>query len=87
MESGSVKLSAACLIQCAGFHRGHRKGAAGISTRHTLIMVNCGGASAREIVDFAAEVRQHVYECFGVFLAPEVRLIGFDGPILGEVPG
>jgi UDP-N-acetylenolpyruvoylglucosamine reductase len=40
-------------------------------------MVNYGGASAREIVDFAAEVRQRVYECFGVFMVPEVRLIGF----------
>jgi UDP-N-acetylmuramate dehydrogenase len=30
MESGTVKISAACLIQCAGFHRGHRKGAVGI---------------------------------------------------------
>ena len=87
MESGTVKISAACLIQCAGFHRGQRKGAAGISPRHTLIMVNYGGASAREIIDFAAEVRQRVFECFGVFLVPEVRLIGFDGTPLGEMPG
>ena len=82
--SGTVKISAACLIQCAGFHRGHRKGAVGISPRHTLIMVNYGGASAREIIGFAAEVRQRVFERFGVTLAPEVRLIGFDGTPLGE---
>jgi UDP-N-acetylmuramate dehydrogenase len=85
MESGTVKISAACLIQCAGFHRGQRKGAAGISPRHTLIMVNYGGASAREIIDFAAEVRQRVYESFGVSLVPEVRLIGFAGTPLGEI--
>jgi len=83
-ESGKVKISAACLIQCAGFLRGHRKGAAGISPRHTLIMVNYGGASAREIIGFAAEVRQRVFERFGVPLVPEVRLIGFDGTPLGE---
>ena len=87
MESGSVKLSAACLIQCAGFHRGYRKGAVGISPYHTLIMVNCGVASSREIVDFAAEVRQRVYECFGVYLTPEVHLIGFADTMLGEVSG
>jgi UDP-N-acetylmuramate dehydrogenase len=85
MESGTVKISAACLIQCAGFQRGHRKGAVGISPRHTLIMVNYGGASAREIIGFAAEVRLHVYERFGVPLVPEVRLIGFDGTPLGEI--
>jgi len=83
MESGAVKISAACLIQCAGFVRGQRKGVVGISPRHTLIMVNYGGASAREIVDFAAEVRERVFERFGVSLVPEVRLIGFDGAPLG----
>ena len=87
MESGAVKLSAACLIQCAGFHRGYRKGAVGISPRHNLIMVNCGGASAREIVNFAVEVRQRVLERFGVPLVPEVRLIGFESTPLGETPG
>jgi UDP-N-acetylmuramate dehydrogenase len=85
MESGTVKISAACLIQCAGFHRGHRTGATGISPRHTLIMVNYGGASAWEIIGFATEVRQRVFERFGVHLVPEVRLIGFDGTPLGEV--
>ena len=83
--SGMVKISAACLIQCAGFHCSLRKGAVGISPRHTLIMVNYGGASAREIIDFAAEVRQRVHERFGVSLVPEVRLIGFDGTPLGEI--
>jgi UDP-N-acetylmuramate dehydrogenase len=83
MEPGAVKISAACLIQCAGFNRGQRKGAAGISPRHTLILVNYGGASAGEIIAFAVEVRQLVFERFGVHLLPEVRLIGFDGTPLG----
>jgi UDP-N-acetylmuramate dehydrogenase len=87
MDSGMVKLSAACLIQCAGFRRGYRKGAVGISPRHTLIMVNYGGASAQEIIGFAAEVRQCVYESFGVPLVPEVRLIGFDGSPFGNTLG
>jgi UDP-N-acetylmuramate dehydrogenase len=85
MESGTVKISAACLIQCAGFHRGQRMGAAGISPRHTLIMVNYGGATAGEIIAFAAEVRQRVFERFGVTLVPEVRLIGFDGAPLVKI--
>ena len=85
MDSGMIKLSAACLIQCAGFTRGHRKGPVDISPHHTLILVNYGGATATKIVTFAAEVRQRVHECFGVLLSPEVRLVGFDGDPLGEI--
>ncbi len=85
MEGGMVKLSSACLIQCAGFPRGHRQGQVGISPRHTLIMVNYGGASAGDVVAFAAEVRRRVHERFGVKLVPEVRLVGFDGDPLGEI--
>ena len=85
MDSGMIKLSAACLIQCAGFTRGHRKGPVDISPHHTLILVNYGGATATKIVAFAAEVRQRVHKCFGVLLSPEVRLVGFDGDPLGEI--
>jgi UDP-N-acetylenolpyruvoylglucosamine reductase len=46
-------------------------------------MVNYGGASTHEIIAFAAEVRQRVFERFGVSLLPEVRLIGFDDTPLG----
>jgi UDP-N-acetylmuramate dehydrogenase len=79
LESGMVKLSAACLIQCAGFKRGYCRGEVGISPRHTLIMVNHGGASAGDIVAFASEVTHRVFERFGVVLSPEVRMVGFQG--------
>ncbi len=83
MESGAVKLSAASLLQCAGFSRGYRQGPVGISPRHTLIMVNYGWASAGEVVAFAAEIKRSVHERFGVSLVPEVRLVGFNGSPLG----
>jgi UDP-N-acetylmuramate dehydrogenase len=76
-DSGEVKLSAACLIQCAGFSRGYRKGNVGMSPNHTLIIVNFGGANSQEIADFAREVQVKVKELFGVFLRPEIRLIGY----------
>jgi UDP-N-acetylmuramate dehydrogenase len=79
LESGMVKLSAACLIQCAGFKRGYCRGEVGISPRHSLIMMNHGGASASDIVTFAMEVTQRVFERFGVVLSPEVRMVGFQG--------
>jgi len=78
LPNGDVKISAAYLIQCAGFDRGYRKGTVGISPHHTLILINSDGASAREIADFAAEVQQRVLDRFGVLLHPEPRFIGFN---------
>ncbi|HET6420143.1 MAG TPA: UDP-N-acetylmuramate dehydrogenase [Geobacteraceae bacterium] len=81
---GEIKISAACLIQCSGFGKGYQKGNVGISPHHTLILINRGGASAREIVEFAAEVQQRVLDRFGVLLQPEARLTGFSSsPLIG----
>lgn len=86
LPSGDVKISAACLIQLSGFDRGYYLGNVGISPCHTLILVNRGGASAREIVDFAAEVQRRVMDRFGVLLLPETRLIGFSSSPLKVLP-
>jgi UDP-N-acetylmuramate dehydrogenase len=43
---GQVKLPAAWLIEQAGFAKGYALGAAGVSSRHTLALINRGGASA-----------------------------------------
>jgi UDP-N-acetylmuramate dehydrogenase len=81
-EQGKIKISAACLIQCAGFIRGYRRGNVGISPRHTLIIINYGGASADEIAAFAADVQKKVVDEFGVLMMPEVKFIGFQDNIL-----
>jgi len=86
LPDGQVKVSAACLIQRAGFERGYRRGNVGISPHHTLILINRGGATARELVDFAAEVQQRVLDRFGVLLMPEARLIGFGSSLLAGLP-
>ena len=75
---GQLKLSAAWLIEQAGFERGHRHGRAGLSTNHCLSLVNCGGASAREVVELASEVRAGVRDHFGVSLEPEPALVGLS---------
>ncbi|MGO9953631.1 MAG: UDP-N-acetylmuramate dehydrogenase [Dissulfurispiraceae bacterium] len=82
LDSGDIKISAACLIQSAGFKRGYRKGNVGISPKHALIIVNYGGASAYEIVGFASEVQKRVFDDFGIFLTPEIRLAGFPSSCL-----
>ncbi len=83
VPTGEVKISAAYLIQRAGFERGYRKGKVGLSPYHTLILINCGGATSRELVDFAVQVQHRVLERFGALLQPEARLIGFSSsPLL-----
>lgn len=73
---GSVKTSAAWLIQHAGFDRGHRRGRAAVSDKHTLALTNRGGATTQELLDLAREVRDGVERAFGVTLVPEPVLVG-----------
>ena len=73
---GEVKLSAAWLVERAGFARGFRLGAAGISTRHTLALTNRGGATCADILRLEATVREGVVARFGVCLEREPMLLG-----------
>ena len=74
---GMVKLPAAWLIERAGFAKGYRLGNAGISTRHTLALVNRGSATAAEIVALARQISACIEERFGIRLEMEPVTIGF----------
>jgi UDP-N-acetylmuramate dehydrogenase len=71
---GRIKLSAAWLIERAGF-KGHTHGAAGVSPNHALVVVNNGGATQAEITDLAAEIVAGVAARFGVQLVQEPELL------------
>jgi UDP-N-acetylmuramate dehydrogenase len=73
---GRVKTSAAWLIEQSGFHRGYGNGRVGISTKHTLALVNRGGATTAELMALAREIAAGVEERFGVALHPEPVLVG-----------
>ena len=75
---GSVKVPAAWLIERAGFARGDRDGAVGLSTKHTLAIVTRDGACAADVVRFASRVARRVEDTFGVRLRPEPVFLGFD---------
>jgi UDP-N-acetylmuramate dehydrogenase len=75
---GRVKTSAAWLIERAGFARGHGEGRVGISRKHTLALVNRGGATTAELVALAREVAAGVRERFGVDLEPEPVFVGHE---------
>ena len=77
---GQVKVPAAWLIGQAGFGKGYPgpggPGGARISAKHTLALVNPGGASTASLVALAREIRDRVRDVFGVELAVEPVLVG-----------
>ena len=76
-SAGLVKIPAAWLIEHAGFSKGYRRGAAGISSRHTLALVNLGGATADDVLELAREIGTAVERRFGIGLEMEPVCIGF----------
>ncbi|HJQ46800.1 MAG TPA: UDP-N-acetylmuramate dehydrogenase [Amycolatopsis sp.] len=73
---GGAKLSAAWLIERAGFGKGYPgSGRVSLSRKHTLALTNRGGATTSELLSLAREVRDGVRARFGVTLAPEPLLI------------
>jgi len=75
--AGGTKLSAAWLIERAGFPKGNAGpgGRVRLSTKHTLAVTNRGGASTAELLTLAREVRDGVAARFGVTLHPEPLLL------------
>ena len=76
-DDGFRKLPAAWLVEQAGFSKGYRRGAAGISRRHTLAIVNRGGATAADIIALKDEIQSRVFSEFGIQLQPEPVFLGF----------
>ncbi len=72
---GEVKLSAAWLVQHAGFGRGTRHGRVGTSPRHSLALTTEPGATAEELLAFSEKIIAAVQERFGVTLEREPTAI------------
>jgi UDP-N-acetylmuramate dehydrogenase len=74
--NGSVKSSAAWLIEQAGFAKGYGNAVVSLSTKHTLALTNRGGATTTDLLDLAREVRDGVERRFGIRLVNEPVLVG-----------
>ncbi|HEX3583985.1 MAG TPA: UDP-N-acetylmuramate dehydrogenase [Thermoanaerobaculia bacterium] len=79
-DDGKVKLSAAWLIQHAGFEKGFILGNVGLSTKHTLALINRGGATARDVLALVELIQTRVREKFGIELHPEPNFVGIHNP-------
>ncbi|HEX8250729.1 MAG TPA: UDP-N-acetylmuramate dehydrogenase [Pyrinomonadaceae bacterium] len=78
VDADNVKIPAAWLIEKSGFHKGFRRGNAGLSTRHTLAIVNAGGATAADVLSLKDEIQNKVRENFDIALVAEPVFVGFD---------
>jgi UDP-N-acetylmuramate dehydrogenase len=76
-EAGRLKLPAAWLIEQAGFAKGYTLGPAAISSRHTLALINRGGATAQDVLALAGQISAAVEARFGIYLEMEPVLVGF----------
>ena len=73
---GSAKLAAAWLIEQAGFRRGYTDGAAGLSSKHALAIINRQQAQTSDIVRLAWRIHQAVRDTFGIRLQAEALMLG-----------
>lgn len=78
--SHEVKLSAAWLIEHAGITRGFALpgSRAAVSKKHTLALINTGGATAGEIAQLARYIQTRVMSEFGVVLHPEPVFVNLE---------
>ena len=68
---------AGALIEQAGL-RGYRVGDAQVSEKHCGFVVNLGNATAGDVRNLIQDVQEIVYEGSGIWLEPEVRMLGFE---------
>jgi UDP-N-acetylmuramate dehydrogenase len=75
---GSVKTSAAWLIDHAGFAKGHGTAAVSLSTKHALALTNRGTGTTAQLLELAREVRDGVQRAYGITLVNEPVLVGCE---------
>ena len=71
---GRAKLAAGWLIDKAGL-KGYKSGRVGVHERQALMLVNLGGATGGEVLDFAHMVQARVHEKFGIDIDTEVNIL------------
>lgn len=71
-----TKVPAAWLVEHAGYPKGFQRDGVGISTHHSLALVNLGDGTTAELLGLAEEIRAAVADRFGITLEREPVAIG-----------
>ncbi|MEK7538896.1 MAG: UDP-N-acetylmuramate dehydrogenase [Patescibacteria group bacterium] len=74
-RDGTIKLSAAWLLDKVCGWRGVRRGNVGVYKKQSLVLVNYGGASAQEILNLAQKMRGSLFQKTGIVLEEEVVIL------------
>lgn len=74
LDNGMMKIPAGWLIETLGY-RGAHHGNVGTYDKHALVLVNHGGATGKQVWDFAQKIMHDVYETFHITLEPEVLIV------------
>lgn len=73
---GSYKIASGFLFEYTAFQKGYARGPVGISSEHTLALINRGGARAQDIALLARDMQDAVEKIFGIRLEREVEYVG-----------
>ena len=73
---GGIKIPIAWILDHVLLWKGKRDGAVGVFSRHSLAIVNHGGATAADVAAFAKKIQQDVLEKTGISIVPEVSYVG-----------
>ena len=74
LADGRVKIPAGWMIDQCGW-KGKALGPAAVHDKQALVLVNCGGATGKDIISLSDAVRASVHEKFGVDIHPEVNFV------------
>ncbi len=74
--NGSYKLASGFLLEYTEFQRGYVRGPVGISSKHTLAIINLGDARAADVAALARDMQDAVANIFGIRLEREVEYVG-----------
>jgi UDP-N-acetylmuramate dehydrogenase len=73
---GSYKIAPGFLLEYTEFQKGYVRGSVGVSPKHTLTIINRGGARASEVALLARDMQRAVENIFSLTLMREVEYIG-----------